>query len=114
MSVDTLRLVGFSLGVALLATLLILPLGVAAGYALAHWRGRGRALVETALSLPLVLPPTAVGLLLLELFARRAPLGRLLDAAGVELLFTPKAVVLASARGAGRPSPRSPAPRPSG
>ncbi|MBF5046277.1 molybdate ABC transporter permease subunit [Aggregicoccus sp. 17bor-14] len=93
---DTLRLVGFSLGVALLATLLLLPLAVGAGYALARWRGRGRALVETVLSLPLVLPPTAVGLLLLELFARQSPLGRLLDAAGVELLFTPRAVVLAS------------------
>jgi molybdate transport system permease protein len=44
-----------------------------------------------------VLPPTAVGLLLLEALRRSGPLGRLLDRAGIELLFTWKAVVLATA-----------------
>jgi molybdate transport system permease protein len=49
------------------------------------------------LSLPLILPPTAVGLLLLELFSRRAPLGAWLAAQGIELVFTWKAVLLATA-----------------
>ena len=44
-----------------------------------------------------MLPPTAVGLLLLEALRRSGPLGRLLDRAGIELLFTWKAVVLATA-----------------
>jgi molybdate transport system permease protein len=47
--------------------------------------------------LPLVLPPTAVGLLLLDLLRRSGPLGRWLDRSGVEILFTWKAVVLATA-----------------
>jgi len=94
---EELALIGFSLSVAGLATLLILPAGVAAAYVLARWDGPGKGAVETLLSLPLVLPPTAVGLVLLELLAARGPLGRVLDAMGVEVVFTPKAVVLASA-----------------
>jgi molybdate transport system permease protein len=94
---EELSLVLFSLMVAGLATVLILPFGVAAAYALARWNGPGKGVVETVLSLPLVLPPTAVGLVLLELLATQGPLGRVLDAAGVEVVFTPKAVVLASA-----------------
>ncbi len=92
-----LSLVLFSLAVAALATVLILPPGVAVAYGLARWEGAGKGLIETVLVLPLVLPPTAVGLVLLELLARGGPLGRVLDALGVEVVFTPKAVVLASA-----------------
>jgi molybdate transport system permease protein len=44
-----------------------------------------------------VLPPTAVGLLLLELLSRRAPLGRALAAYGIEIVFTWKAVLVATA-----------------
>lgn len=86
-----------TLRVAALATLVILPIGVAAAWFLARRGGPWRPFLETLLSLPLVLPPTAVGLLLLELLRRNGPLGRLLDRAGVEVLFTWKAVVLATA-----------------
>ena len=86
-----------TLRIAALATLIILPLGVGAAYLLARRHGFGRTLTETLLTLPLVLPPTAVGLLLLELLRRSGPVGKLLDRAGVELLFTWKAVVLATA-----------------
>jgi molybdate transport system permease protein len=83
--------------VAALTTLLILPFGVAAAITLARYRGPGKGAIETLLSLPLVLPPTAIGIVLLELLARRAPLGRALAAWGVEVVFTSKAVVLATA-----------------
>lgn len=97
MTAEELSLVAFSLAVAGMATVLILPLGIAAAYALARYEGPGKGVAETLLSLPLVLPPTAVGLVLLELLARDGALGRLLDSLGVEVVFTPKAVVLASA-----------------
>jgi molybdate transport system permease protein len=97
MTAEDVSILGLTLRVAAIATLAILPLGLAAGWMLARWRGRGRTLVETALSLPLVLPPTAVGLLLLGLLRRSGPLGRWLDRSGVEILFTWKAVVLATA-----------------
>nr|AYM53967.1 molybdate ABC transporter permease [Pyxidicoccus sp.] len=90
-------LVFFTVAVAAVATLLILPPGVAVAYVLARWDGPGKGVVETVLALPMVLPPTAVGLVLLELLAVNGPLGRVLDAWGVEVVFTPKAVVLASA-----------------
>jgi molybdate transport system permease protein len=86
-----------TLRVAALATLGILPVGVGAAYLLSRRQGIGRMLVETVLTLPLVLPPTAVGFLLLELLRGSGPVGRLLDRAGIEVLFTWKAVVLATA-----------------
>jgi molybdate transport system permease protein len=85
----------FSLEIALLATLVILPPALACAYALARYRGPGKGLIETVLSLPLVLPPTAVGLLLLELLAPRGRLGGFLVAHGIEILFTWKGVLLA-------------------
>jgi molybdate transport system permease protein len=86
-----------TLRVAAIATVLILPIGIYAAWHLARRGGVGRTLLETVLSLPLVLPPTAVGLLLLEALRKAGPLGRLLDRAGIEVLFTWKAVVLATA-----------------
>lgn len=86
-----------TLRVAAIATLCILPLGVGTAWMLARRKGAVRTLVETALTLPLVLPPTAVGLLLLEALRRSGPVGRLLDRAGIEVLFTWKAIVLAAA-----------------
>ena len=80
---------------ALVATALVLPPAVAVGWLLARHRFRGKALVETVVSLPLVLPPVASGLMLLWLFGRRSPVGRALDAAGIEVIFTWKAVVIA-------------------
>jgi len=97
LTADDLGILWLTVRVATLATLLILPFGVACGWLLARWRGPGRTVAETVLSLPLVLPPTAVGLLLLQALRRNSPAGRLLERAGIELLFTPAAVVLACA-----------------
>jgi molybdate transport system permease protein len=95
-SADELSIVVFTLRIAALSTLLILPPGLLAALALARWRGPGRGAAETLLSLPLVLPPTAVGLLLLELVSRRSAVGRWLTDHGVEVAFTWKAVLLAT------------------
>ena len=65
------------------ATLLVLiPLGLFAARALAARRFRGRALVEAALALPLVLPPTVLGYYLLVAMGAASPLG-----AGYQALF---------------------------
>ncbi len=80
---------------ALIATALTLPFAIAAGWVLARATFPGKALLETVVSLPLVLPPVATGLLLLWLFGRRSPVGRALDAVGIEVVFTWKAVVIA-------------------
>jgi molybdate transport system permease protein len=97
LSREELEIVGFSLATAAGATLLILPPGVLAALALARYQGPGKGALETLLSLPLVLPPTAVGLVLLEAWGRRAPLGGWLASHGIAVVFTWKAVVLAMA-----------------
>jgi molybdate transport system permease protein len=86
----------FTLRVAALGTLLILPLGVAAAALLARGRGPMRTVLDTVFSLPLVLPPTAVGLFLLDLFSRGTVLGHALASAGLRVAFDWKGVVLAT------------------
>ena len=95
MSSDVWQIASFTVVMALVATMVMLPIGVALAWVLAHGRFAGRTIVETAVSLPLVMPPVATGLILLKLFARRGPVGRVLEAAGIEVIFTWKAVVLA-------------------
>jgi len=77
LTADDLGILWLTVRVAALATVLILPFGVACGWLLARWRGPGRTLAETVMSLPLVLPPTAVGLLLLQALRRNGPAGDL-------------------------------------
>jgi molybdate transport system permease protein len=89
------HIVGFTLRVAALSTLLIAPFGLGVAWLLARRDWPGKSLVETIVTLPLVMPPVATGLLLLKLVGRRGPFGRLLDRAGIELVFTWRAVVLA-------------------
>jgi molybdate transport system permease protein len=89
------QITGFTLATAAAATLLMLPPGVLLAWVLARGRFRGRVVLETLLSLPLVMPPVATGLVLLMLFAPRGPLGSLLARFGLEIVFTWKAVVLA-------------------
>jgi len=97
MVLEDLRVVAFTVEMALVATAAVLVPGVAAALLLARYRGPGRSALDTLLSLPLVLPPTAVGLALLELLGARRPLGRWLGTHGLEIVFTWKAVVLATA-----------------
>jgi molybdate transport system permease protein len=94
---DIFQVTLFTLGIALLGTMLIVPPGVALGWALARRRWPGKAVVETLVALPLVIPPVATGLVLLKLFGRHGALGRLFENVfGVEIAFTWRAVVLAT------------------
>lgn len=95
MTAETWAIARFTVLMAFTATLLVLPPAIAAGWVLARKTFPGKALFETIVSLPLVLPPVASGLVLLWLFGRRGPLGRALDAVGIEVVFTWKAVVIA-------------------
>ena len=89
------QITSFTLITAAAATALMVPPGLAIAWLLARRRFRGRILVETLVSLPLVMPPVATGLILLILFAPRGPLGRVLGRMGIEVVFTWRAVVLA-------------------
>ena len=95
MNPEILQIATFTTLTALIATAVMLVPGVAIAWLLARTNFRGKALLETAVSLPLVMPPVATGLLLLWLLGRRGPLGFLLELLGVEVVFTPGAVVIA-------------------
>ena len=94
---DILQVALFTLGAAALSTVLILPPGVALAWLLARRRWPGKAVVETFVALPLVIPPVATGLVLLKLFGRHGILGRFCENVfGLQIVFTWRAVVLAT------------------
>ncbi|MEZ5825781.1 MAG: molybdate ABC transporter permease subunit [Geminicoccaceae bacterium] len=86
-----------SLELALVTTLLLAPVSLFCGRALAFGRFRGRGLVESLVLLPLVMPPTVLGFYLLVGFAPASPLGSLWQAlSGDTLAFSFSGLVLAS------------------
>ncbi|WP_132257196.1 molybdate ABC transporter permease subunit [Paucimonas lemoignei] len=88
---------GLSLKVAGLATVINLVLGVGVGYLLARRSFPGRDLLDTMLTLPLVLPPTVLGYYLLVLIGRRGWIGAWLhDTFGINLIFTWQGAVIAA------------------
>ena len=77
-----------SLRIALVATLVSLPFGIAIAYVLARKSFWGKSLLDAVVHLPLVLPPVVTGYLLLITFGRRAPAGAFLaDHFGIVFSF---------------------------
>lgn len=89
------RAVGLSVTTTLLSTLLAVVFGTPLAYLLARRRFRGKALLDTLIDLPMVLPPSVAGIALLLAFGRRGLLGQYLDDIGLQLAFSQAAVVLA-------------------
>ena len=90
--------VWLSAKVAAFATLLCLPFGIALSWLMARREFFGKALIETLIQLPMVLPPVVPGYLLLMLLGTRGPLGGWLQQHfGIVFAFDWKGAVLASA-----------------
>ena len=85
-----------SLKVSLWATVINAVLGVAAAYLLSRWRSPFANVVDSILTLPLVLPPTVMGYYLLVLLGRRGVFGAWLDQLGINLVFTRQGAVIAA------------------
>lgn len=86
-----------SLRVAGLATALSVAAGLWLAYLLANREFRGRNVLDAAVALPLVLPPTVLGYYLLILLGRTSVLGRFYEwLFGAPLVFTWQAAVLAA------------------
>lgn len=80
------------------ATAINLVLGIGAGLLLARARFPGRDLLDAALTLPMVMPPTVLGYYLLVLIGTQGPLGGwLLQHFGIRLIFSWQAAVMAAA-----------------
>ncbi|NDV12592.1 molybdate ABC transporter permease subunit [Crenobacter caeni] len=97
MNEPTLTALLLSLKVASWATLINLVLGTATGYLLARTRFPGLDLIDTLLTLPMVLPPTVLGYYILVLVGRNGPIGAWLEENfGVNLIFSWQGAVLAA------------------
>jgi molybdate transport system permease protein len=98
LSADDWETVRLTLGVALRAVSVGLPLAVLVAWALSRGRFPGRAFAAAIVHLPLVLPPVVTGWLLLLVFGVRGPVGALLwQWFGVRLAFTTAGASLACA-----------------
>lgn len=90
------QIVWFTTWVSVLSVLLILPFGVGAAWLLARRAWPGKTLVETFLTLPLVMPPVATGLILLQVLGRHGLIGGFLHRHfDLDVVFTWRAVLVA-------------------
>ena len=93
-----LSIVGLTLQVAALGTAINLPIAVALSWLIVKRRVRGRFLIDLLVSLPLAVPPVAVGYFLLLMLGREGPVGSVVHGLlGVDIVFTWVAAALASA-----------------
>lgn len=82
---------------AAITTLILLLIGIPTGYFLARMQHRIKVVLQSIISLPLVLPPTVLGFYLLIAFSPASPLGQWLDRLfNVQLVFTFEGLVVAS------------------
>ena len=96
MSGDDWQIVWFTTWVAALSTLLIVPFGLAAAWLLARRQWFGKSIVETVISMPLVMPPVATGILLLKILGRRGTVGGFLhNHLNFDIIFTWRGVLVA-------------------
>ena len=84
-----------SLTTSTITTLVTILFGTPFAYTLARWKFRLKSWIELFIDLPIVLPPSVAGLVLLIAFGRRGMFGSALSALGISLPFTTAAVVLA-------------------
>jgi len=96
MSSEEWRIVWFTAWVSVLSVACILPAGLPLAWILARRDWPGKSVVETIVTLPLVLPPVATGLILLRLLGNRGAIGRFFnDTLHLQLVFTWRAVLAA-------------------
>ncbi|ADY54834.1 molybdate ABC transporter, inner membrane subunit [Syntrophobotulus glycolicus DSM 8271] len=79
------------------ATFLTFFLGIAAAWFVARNKGKFKGLIDSVLTLPMVLPPTVVGFFLLVLLGKKGPFGDLLRALDIQIIFSWTAAVIAAA-----------------
>jgi len=86
-----------SLKTAALATVITFIIGIAVSWWMTFCQKRGKGLIDGILILPMVLPPTVVGFILLIIFGKNGPIGKLLLELGTTVIFSwPAAVITAT------------------
>lgn len=86
-----------SLRVAVTATLLAMLIGIPAAYFLSRSKSRIADLMDTLITLPIVLPPTVLGYYLLVLLGRQSSIGKYLEENfDITIVFTPTGAIIAA------------------
>lgn len=85
-----------SLKVTSLSTIIIFFIGIAAAWGMTNYRGRFRGLIDSLLTLPLVLPPTVAGFTILIVIGKHGPIGMFFDLFGIKIIFSWLAAVIAA------------------
>lgn len=88
--------IGFSLGVATTATILAFLLAIPLAKLRYHHRGPAWDLMDGLLLLPLALPPTVVGLVLISILGTQSPVGQAFRSVGLQILFNWPAAIIAA------------------
>lgn len=97
LSKEFLSPIWLSLKVATISGIIVILLGLFVGRLMARRRFKGKAIVETLLMLPMVLPPTVVGFFLIIIFGKNSNIGRAIEwFFGQPIIFTWWAAVIAS------------------
>lgn len=85
-----------SIKISIVSTIVIFFSGILCAYVMLKVRGTWRMIAESFLTLPLILPPTVVGFILLLLLGKNGPIGAFLDTFGITLIFTWQAASIAA------------------
>ncbi len=85
-----------SLITAITATFITFFLGLGAAHFMYTYHGRMKVWIDGILILPMVLPPTVIGFVLLVLLGKNGPVGQLLWKLGITIIFSWPAAVIAS------------------
>lgn len=85
-----------SLKITIVSTMIVFILGLYTAWLMSHYNGPRKAIIDGILTLPLVLPPTVVGFVLLFLIGKNGPLGVLLETLDIKIIFSWYAGILSS------------------
>ena len=97
MAIDFWSPVRLSIEIATVSGILVIVFGLFLGKVMANKKFKGIALVETVFLLPLVLPPSVVGFLLIVIFGRNSPIGQMIEELFSQpVMFTWWAAVIAA------------------
>ncbi|MFT5872714.1 MAG: molybdate transport system permease protein [Clostridium sp.] len=85
-----------SIKTAFTATFIVFFIGIYAAWFMSRYKGCARGILDGILTLPMVLPPTVLGFILLMIIGKNYPIGKLLNGFGITLIFTWAATVIAA------------------
>lgn len=85
-----------SIKTAVTATFIVFFLGLIAAWFMSKSKGKARGIIDGILTLPLVLPPTVVGFILLILLGKNSTVGKILNTFGINIIFSWFATVIAA------------------